>query len=515
MADRKKDRAGEQIGSYHLTRLLGEGGFGDVYEATHPRWGQVALKLLKRELDEQGLREFLSDVRAVLLRHPHIIEILDFGVEGQTPYLAMPYCAAGSLRGRPPRGDRLPLSTIVAYTKQIAEALQYAHDHGAIHRDVKPDNVLVRSDGTLALADFGIAIIFDAGKTHQTVEGFIGSPEYAAPEQFLNKPGPASDQYALGTMVYEWLSGDVPFHASSWTAMGMRKNQEAPPRLAGIPPLVEQVVLTALEKDPGARFASVRAFAEALSQTRQQLTSPVPVAPQSPLPTPLRAAGPPDFPSLASTALQARIPPQPPADSFNQPTASDHTGWSTSTSAPMYQQPRRVTGPVPSRPTPSQSSPHPLSGVPSPGWPLPLPPQPAGKKSRSGVSRALRLLGVLLVCMFLLAWVSLGLLTPNSSQLSPDNSLLSPAAVIFLGPLIVSCICLLVSTLRATTTRTSPSNSVGVIAGLIGALLLVVLIRASLDTVPNALRGGAATLQLVAWIGLAGTCLGILGALLP
>ncbi len=269
------DRSGEQFGQYRLVRFIKEGGFGAVYEATHPRRGQVALKLLKRQLDERGLRDFLNDVRAVLLHHPHIIEIVDFGVEGQTPFLVMPYFVRGSLRARHPKGSQLPLPTIVDYVRQIGEALQYAHDNGTIHRDIKPDNVLLGSDGMLVLADFGIAVIFDQSKTHRTVE-FAGSLEYAAPEQFLEKPGPASDQYALATMVYEWLSGVVPFpRADNPTplAMGRKKTQEPPPRLAGSAPAIELVVLRALATDPKDRFPSVRTFMQALERATQPESS--------------------------------------------------------------------------------------------------------------------------------------------------------------------------------------------------------------------------------------------------
>ncbi len=181
------DRTGEQFGLYRLVRFIKAGGFGEVYEGTHPRRSQVALKLLNMRLDEQGLRYFLNDVRAVLLHHPQIIEIVDFGVEGQTPYLAMPYFSNGSVRARHPRGARLPLHVVVNYVQQIAGALQYAHDEGIIHRDVKPENVLLGSGGQLVLTDFGIAVVFDQSKTHQAVD-FAGTPDYASSEQFLTRP---------------------------------------------------------------------------------------------------------------------------------------------------------------------------------------------------------------------------------------------------------------------------------------------------------------------------------------
>ena len=259
-------RIGEQFGHYEPRRLIKATYFSEVYEASHPRLGQVALKLLKTQLDERGLRTFLNEMQAMRLRHPHIIEILRFGVEGQTPFLAMPYYAAGSLRERLQDADGgLSPVTIVKYVRQLAEALQFAHEQGIIHRDVKPENVLVASGGKLVLADFGIAVVFDQRKTHQNIT-FAGTAEYAPPEQFQDEVSEASDQYALGTMVYEWLSGDVPFHADAPFAMYIAKSSRRPPDLDGVAAAVKRVVMRALAIDPHKRFPDVPAFATALEK---------------------------------------------------------------------------------------------------------------------------------------------------------------------------------------------------------------------------------------------------------
>ncbi|HEY6540719.1 MAG TPA: serine/threonine-protein kinase, partial [Ktedonobacteraceae bacterium] len=138
--------AGQQLGEYRLTRLLGKGGFGDVYlgEQIHEH-ALVAVKVLKGRLsNEKDLQEFLNEARSFRLKHPHIVQLLDFGIgRGGLPFLVIEYAPNGTLRQRYPRGTRVPLDLIVAYTKQVASALYYAHEKRLIHRDVKPENMLL------------------------------------------------------------------------------------------------------------------------------------------------------------------------------------------------------------------------------------------------------------------------------------------------------------------------------------------------------------------------------------
>src|SRR5258708_851952 len=144
---------GQRFGDYHLIRSLGEGTFGDVYYAEHAHQKTpAAVKVFKTKLTPDKFKDFINEVRTVLLRHPHIIPIIDFGIrEDDIGYLVMEYAPNRTLLACHPRGTRLSLSTIVTYVKQIAEALQFAHDNRRIHRDIKPANVLVGANNNLLL----------------------------------------------------------------------------------------------------------------------------------------------------------------------------------------------------------------------------------------------------------------------------------------------------------------------------------------------------------------------------
>jgi serine/threonine protein kinase len=184
----------------------------------------------------------------------------------------MEYAPHGSLRQRYPKGTRLQLGTIRRYVKQIADALQYAHHEGVIHRDIKPDNILLGKQRELLLSDFGIASI--AQRTgSMSEEDQAGTITYMAPEQLQGRPRPASDQYALGIVVYEWICGTRPFHGTF--AEIYSQHLSAPPpsmrkRIPTLPIVVEQVVMTALAKDPHRRFPSITAFASAFEYACRQ-----------------------------------------------------------------------------------------------------------------------------------------------------------------------------------------------------------------------------------------------------
>src|SRR5207302_1236655 len=144
--------------------------------------------------------------------------LLDFGLSrDDTPYLVMEYAVGGTLLQRHPRGTKLPLDRLDSYVCQLASALQYAHDHHVIHRDVKPENVLLRADGTLLLSDFGIAKVLEQSSLVSLQAP--GTPAYMAPEQSRGKPCPASDQYSLAVMIYEWLTGRLPFQGAALEVM--------------------------------------------------------------------------------------------------------------------------------------------------------------------------------------------------------------------------------------------------------------------------------------------------------
>jgi predicted ATPase/DNA-binding CsgD family transcriptional regulator len=264
------DRVGQQLGNYRLIQLLGQGNWASVYLGKHIHLNtQAAIKVLHEQLAHHDMADFLNEARAIArLRHPHIVQVLDFGIEGTTPFLVMDYAPGGNLRRQHSKGTPVPLATVVSYVTQVAEALQYAHQEKLIHRDVKPENLLLGRNNEVLLSDFGIAIIVQTSRSRHSQDA-AGSIAYMAPEQIQAYPGPASDQYALGIVVYEWLSGDRPFHGSL-TEMAIKHALTPPPSLCEkvptIPATVEHVVLKALAKDPKERFASVRAFAAALEE---------------------------------------------------------------------------------------------------------------------------------------------------------------------------------------------------------------------------------------------------------
>src|SRR5438132_5313016 len=135
---------GQQLGNYQLVRLLGEGGFAEVYLGEHIHLGtQAAIKVSHTQLTSEDVEKFRSEARMIArLIHPHIVRVLDFGVEGKVPFLVLDYAPNGTLRQRHPKGTCLPLATIVSYVKQVAGAWQYAHDEKLIHRDINPENML-------------------------------------------------------------------------------------------------------------------------------------------------------------------------------------------------------------------------------------------------------------------------------------------------------------------------------------------------------------------------------------
>src|SRR5437762_2739071 len=274
MSNQQEPRLRQQISEYRLMSKLGGGGFGTVYLAEHVHERtQAAVKVLDLRLTKaEDFKDFINEVRTILLRHSHIVPLIDFGISrDDLPFLVMEYAPEGTLRDRHPKGDRIPLSTIVSYVDQLAAALQYAHDRRVIHRDVKPENILVRADGTLMVSDFGIAKLMEQSVL-LSVQTQVGTPLYMAPEQHLGYPCFASDQYALAVVIYEWITGVRPFQG---TAVGLAvQHMHTPPlpprhHLPTLPEAVESVILRALAKAPENRFEHIRGFADALREAVQ------------------------------------------------------------------------------------------------------------------------------------------------------------------------------------------------------------------------------------------------------
>ncbi len=257
-------RVGHQLGRYRLIRLLGRGSFSEVYLGEHTYLkSESAIKVLSAHLAGEEAEGFLNEAQTIArLLHPHIIRTFDYDVEAGTPFLVMDYAPNGSLRQRHPGGQSVPVNTVVHYIKQIAGALQYAHDQNFIHCDVKPENMLLGRNDEILLSDFGIVQVAQATQIDES-QKIAGTIAYMAPEQFQGKTRFFSDQYALGICAYEWLCGERPFHGSLFQMANL--HLFAPPPLlrekeSSIPPAVEEVVMRALAKEPKQRFASVSAY---------------------------------------------------------------------------------------------------------------------------------------------------------------------------------------------------------------------------------------------------------------
>jgi serine/threonine-protein kinase len=262
----------ELAGRYVVEQELGRGGMALVYRAQdlkHER--TVALKVLRPDLGMSSASErFVREIRtAAQLRHPHILPLYDSGTAGGHPFYVMPYVEGETLRERLEREGCLPLEDAVRIGREVADALQFAHDRGIVHRDIKPENIFL-SAGHAAVADFGIARAADVAGLKLTDTGLaLGTPTYMSPEQATADPkvDGRADQYALGCVVYEMLSGGPPFSGSTSQMVMARHTADAVPPIStvrSVPAALEAAVVKALAKVPADRWPTVRAFADAL-----------------------------------------------------------------------------------------------------------------------------------------------------------------------------------------------------------------------------------------------------------
>ncbi len=261
----------KQIGRYEIIRELGRGGMATVFLAHDPNFGrQVAIKVLPRDpMNMPNYRSRFQREAETLARleHPGIVPVYDFGEHEGQPYLVMRYMPGGSLADRLAHGP-LPLSEVQVFFERLGQALDFAHQRGVIHRDLKPDNVLFDEQDNPYIADFGIAKLTESTTT-LTGSAVIGTPIYMSPEQF-GAGGPVdqrSDIYALGIMLFEMLSGNPPFLADT-PAQVMRMHLMEPVPALHIPSLptrLQAVVEQALAKDPAKRFQTAAGMAGAVT----------------------------------------------------------------------------------------------------------------------------------------------------------------------------------------------------------------------------------------------------------
>jgi serine/threonine-protein kinase len=266
----------QQLGRYKITRQLGSGGMGVVYLAEDTVLGRpVALKTLRilegiEPSAQQGFAErFLQEARIIAqMDHPGIVAVYDFGYEGEIAYLVLEYVSGSNLAQRLEQGGRLDPATGARILREAGEALDYAHGRGVIHRDVKPANLLLRDDGRVKVADFGIAKLSGA-KTMTATGMMLGTVEYMSPEQIRGEPMDGrTDQFSLAVVAYQMITGTRPFQSNSAISLAHKiaYDQPAPASAAmqGLAPEVDRVLAQALDKQPAVRFATCAEFARQL-----------------------------------------------------------------------------------------------------------------------------------------------------------------------------------------------------------------------------------------------------------
>ena len=277
----------QQLGKYRLIEQIGQGGMASVFKGVDGDTGwDVAVKVMSPVMaqDSQFTKRFQREAEVVMrLKHPHIVPVVDYGQDAGYAYLVMPLLEVGSLADKLREGPLTPSEGGI-FVEQLGGALQFAHEEGVIHRDVKPSNVLLDDKGNALLADFGLARIHDASVS-LTGSALLGTPAYMSPEQARGeKVSAASDQYSLGVILFQLCTGELPFQAETPMAVMLKHINEPIPlarlRSPNVPEAIERVILKATAKVPSERFGLVgemnAAFQAALSHAQDPFNNPAP-----------------------------------------------------------------------------------------------------------------------------------------------------------------------------------------------------------------------------------------------
>jgi len=272
---------GETIAErYELEEVVGQGGMSTVYKAHDSLLERnVALKVLHQQYneDEDFVERFKREARSVAqLQHPNIVTVIDRGEEAGRQYIVFEFIDGENLKELVVRKGRLDLRDALEIALEVARGLAFAHDHGLVHRDVKPQNVLLNGDGRAKVTDFGIARSLDVDHGMTQTGTILGTSNYIAPEQASGQPVDAhTDVYSLGIVLYEMLTGELPFPGESFVAVAMKHIQEPAPNVldvrGDVPLRVAEMIDRALEKDPEHRFPTMDAFAAEIEANLAEL----------------------------------------------------------------------------------------------------------------------------------------------------------------------------------------------------------------------------------------------------
>jgi serine/threonine-protein kinase len=258
---------------YELEELAGSGGMSNVYRAYDRMLERrVAIKVLHERYssDEEYVERFRREARAIArLSHPNIVTVIDRGEWGGRQFIVFEYVAGETLKERIARQGSLPVREALTIVRDVARGLAFAHEHGVVHRDVKPHNVLIDSEGTPKVTDFGIARSLDRDDGLTMTGTLLGTSDYLAPEQAAGElVSERTDQYSLGVLLYELLTGDVPYPSETLVTAAMRHMKDPVPSVRDsrpdVSPEVDDLVARAMQKRPEDRFASTAAFVTAL-----------------------------------------------------------------------------------------------------------------------------------------------------------------------------------------------------------------------------------------------------------